>query len=563
MKKRVLSLVLTLALCLSLCPVSVSAANSDFIIKDVYAKGKCFTNVLTAYNGPGGNVIIPEGVQYVGLGIGFDSDGEGGSVFAGREDITSVSIPKSAYAIGGNAFTGCTGLTSLTLPDGVTQITNGAFAGCTGLTSLTIPGNVRKIGTGAFAGCTGLTSLTLCDGVGTIGGEAFQGCTGLTSVSFPGTATIESLAFRDCINLSNITIPTTVCILGNPFDGTAWREKQGDWLILNNTLLEYTGENLDIVIPDNVTTLGSYWCHGDWDEIRSITIPNSVTKIGDHAFGVGFSSPPWGSINTIELPNSITDIGNSAFAYSDLANLTIPNSVTTIGNGAFMSCQYLTSITIPSSVTTIGSLAFKDSPHVTIHGSAGSYAESYAKENNIPFVSDLTPISTVGGFSDVQEGDYFAKPVLWAVEKEITAGTTASTFSPNKVCSKAEILTFLWRSQGEPEPTIDPPYSGLSPNDYYYKAVLWACETGIVTSGDFGRPCSRSFAVTYLWKLAGSPSTTPSSFTDVPKDAEYAQAVSWAVKQGITQGTSATTFSPDATCTRGQIMTFLYRAFAD
>ncbi len=557
MKKRILSLVFTLALCLSLFPIGTSAASSDFTIKDVYVEGKHFTNVLTAYNGPGGNVIIPEGVQYVGLGIGFDSAGEGGSVFEGRKDIISVSIPKSAYAIGGNAFADCTGLTNLTIPDGVTQIANKAFAGCSGLTSLTIPGSVRTIGTGAFAGCTGLTSLTLCDGVGTIGGEAFQGCTGLTNVSFPGTATIESLAFRGCTNLSNITVPATVRISGNPFDGTAWWEKQGDWLILNGTLLAYQGNNANIVIPNNVTCIGGGWYQGLGEDVSSITIPHNVTTINDNAF--------WhiNGITSITIPDSVTYIGDRAFADTGLITVKIPDSVTSIGYAAFDECSDLTGIIIPSSVSTIERGAFDRCPKLTIHGSTGSYAEAYAKEYSIPFVSDLAPVSTVGGFIDVQEGAYFAEPVLWAVNEKITAGTAVNTFSPNKVCTKAEILTFLWRSQGEPEPTIDPPYSGLSPNDYYYKAALWACETGLVTSGDFGRPCSRSFAVMYLWKLAGSPSAIPSNFTDAPKDAEYAQAVAWAVEQGITQGTSATTFSPDTTCTRGQIVTFLYRAFAE
>lgn len=562
MKKRVLSLAFALVLCLGLFPSTASAADSDFVIKDIYRENVgIYTNVLVAYNGPGGAVTIPKGVQYVGLGVGFESSGEGGYVFAGREDITSVTIPEGAIAIGGGAFAGCTGLTSVTIPNSMQNILTDAFSGCSSLTSIMIPGSVQRIGVRAFAGCTGLTDLTLCEGIRTIRGEAFKGCTSLTSVSFPSSATIQALAFQDCTNLIDVKIPAAVNISGNPFDGTAWREHQGDWLIINGTLLEYVGNELNVVIPDGVTTLGSYWFGGDWDEVKSLSIPNSVTKIGGSAFNGGFSGP-WGYIHTVNIPNSVTEIGTSAFAYSYLSSLTIPDSVTAIGIGAFSNCQYLSSITIPSSVTSIGIRAFDNSPNVTIHGSAGSYAENYAKENNIPFVADLTPVSTVGGFCDVQEGDYYAQPILWAVENGITTGTSETTFSPNEVCTKAQILTFLWRSQGSPEPTIGAPYSGLSPSDYYYKAALWACETGVVNSGDFGRECTRSFAVMYLWKLAGSPSAAPSAFTDVPSDAEYAQAVAWAVSQGITTGAGATTFSPDATCTRGQIMTFLYRAFA-
>ena len=173
-------------------------------------------------------------------------------------------------------------------------------------------------------------------------------------------------------------------------------------------------------------------------------------------------------------------------------------------------------------------------------------------------------VPTVGGFSDVKTGDYFAEPVLWAVEKGITAGTSATTFSPNTDCSVAQILTFLWRANGSPKPTTANPFSDVKSGDYYADAAAWAYEKGMVSGTTFGgnTPCTRSMAVTYMWKAAGSPSAEAASFTDVPANADYAQAVAWAVEQGVTAGTSATTFSPDSICTCGQIVTFLYRGLA-
>lgn len=167
-------------------------------------------------------------------------------------------------------------------------------------------------------------------------------------------------------------------------------------------------------------------------------------------------------------------------------------------------------------------------------------------------------------FSDVKSGDYFAEPVNWAVENEITNGTSATTFSPNETCSTAHILTFLWRSQGEPEPRGTASFTNLNSGEYYSKAALWAKENGLVTGNTFGAnaPCTRAMVVTYLWKLAGSPPAGNGGFSDVPIGSDYAQAVAWAVGQGITNGTSNTTFSPKDTCTRGQIVTFLYRAYA-
>ena len=168
-------------------------------------------------------------------------------------------------------------------------------------------------------------------------------------------------------------------------------------------------------------------------------------------------------------------------------------------------------------------------------------------------------------FTDVPADAYFANPVKWAVEKKITAGTTPTTFSPEVTCSHAHILTFLWNAAGCPEPTVSNPFTNISANDYYYKAALWAYENGMLSGNTFdgNLPCTRSETVTYMWQAAGKPSVTKeTTFTDVAGDAAYVQAVAWAVDAKVTAGTSATTFSPDATCTRGQIVTFLYNAFA-
>ena len=170
-------------------------------------------------------------------------------------------------------------------------------------------------------------------------------------------------------------------------------------------------------------------------------------------------------------------------------------------------------------------------------------------------------VPTVGGFTDVKKTDWFAEPVLWAVEKNITAGTSDTTFSPNADCTTAQILSFLWRANGSPKPTMVNPFSDVKSGDWYADAAAWAYEKGLVSGTAFGGDtlCTRSMAVTYMWKAAGSPSARAASFTDVSAGAEYADAVAWAVEQGVTAGTSATTFSPDSVCTRGQIVSFLYR----
>ena len=167
-------------------------------------------------------------------------------------------------------------------------------------------------------------------------------------------------------------------------------------------------------------------------------------------------------------------------------------------------------------------------------------------------------------FTDVSADAYYAEPVSWAVDKAITAGTSATTFSPDNTCTRAQILTFLWRAVGSPISVKENPFTDVRKSDYYYDAAIWAHAMGIISGTTFGgdAPCTREDTVVYLWKNAGSPSVSSeeTSFTDVKPGTMCETAVKWALEKGVTSGTSATTFSPEATCTRGQIATFLYRA---
>lgn len=169
-------------------------------------------------------------------------------------------------------------------------------------------------------------------------------------------------------------------------------------------------------------------------------------------------------------------------------------------------------------------------------------------------------------FSDVSTKAYYSNAVQWALMNDITSGTSATTFGPNLSCTRAQMVTFLWRAAGEPMPqSTNNPFRDVSPDAYYYNAVLWAVEQNITsgTSATAFSPnasCTRSQAVTFLYRCADTPTIYPiSSFSDVPNNAYYADAIKWAVANGITSGTSATTFSPSGDCTRAQIVTFLYR----
>lgn len=174
---------------------------------------------------------------------------------------------------------------------------------------------------------------------------------------------------------------------------------------------------------------------------------------------------------------------------------------------------------------------------------------------------------STSSFTDVDSSAYYYDAVQWAVANGITAGTSITSFSPDMTCTRAQVVTFLWRANGSPAPASSlNPFTDIAAGSYYNQAVLWAVEKGITngtSATTFGpdASCTRAQVATFLWRAQGSPATlTSATFTDVPASEYYASAVAWASSTGITAGTSASTFSPNDICTRGQIVTFLFRA---
>ena len=181
----------------------------------------------------------------------------------------------------------------------------------------------------------------------------------------------------------------------------------------------------------------------------------------------------------------------------------------------------------------------------------------------------LAAITGTNPFSDVPGGAYYNAAVRWAVKNGIASGTDAKHFSPDAACTRGQAVTFLWRAAGCPAPALaENPFADVKPTDYCYDAVLWAVQTGVAkgTSASTFSPdaaCTRGQIVTFLYRAAGSPSGYANSgYVDVPETSYCAAPVAWAVALRVTSGTSAITFSPDALCTRAQIVTFLYRANA-
>ena len=195
------------------------------------------------------------------------------------------------------------------------------------------------------------------------------------------------------------------------------------------------------------------------------------------------------------------------------------------------------------------------------------YSDQVKKQSEEYEAKKRGELPETGTFTDVDENDYFFDAVEWAAENGITGGVSAERFGAALDCSRAQTMTFLWRAMGEPEPgSYDPALTDVKRGSYYYDAVLWAMQEGVTTGAGKGlfapdATVTRGQFVTFLYRLSGEKSDAVHPFTDVPAGSYYGPAIAWAYSKGITTGTSKTAFSPDSPCTRAQIITFLYRYF--
>lgn len=220
----------------------------------------------------------------------------------------------------------------------------------------------------------------------------------------------------------------------------------------------------------------------------------------------------------------------------------------------------------PNNGYQVGSVTVKDAngSAVTVKDLGNNKYSFTMPDGKVTVSVAFTPVNP---FIDVAQDAYYYDAVLWAVGNGITNGIGNGKFGPNDPCTRGQIVTFLWRAMGSPEVAITTTFDDVVPGSYYEMAVAWAVANGITNGTGNGKfspndPCTRAQAVTFLHRAEKTPAASGSSFNDVADSAYYASAVSWAVANGITNGTGNGRFSPDDTCTRGQIVTFLYRDMA-
>ena len=347
-------------------PIDYSVRVGDF---------KFLDGALVGYVGSSSNVILPKNFQGKKYAIGERAFKDskivsvtipegvtdiGSSAFWGCTKLASITIPESVTSIGDRAFSGCSSLSSITIPQGVMSFGSSVFSGCSSLISIAIPENVMSFGSSVFSGCSSLTSINIPKSVTSIGDRAFSGCSSLSSINIPESVTsIGENAFFGCANLTSAKCPAR---FRNHFPKVDFSVRVGDFKFLNDTLVGYLGSSNNVVLPQDFQ--GEKYAIGDNafknSAITSITIPQGVTSIGNHAFS------DCKNLISINIPKSVTSIGDYAFfGCAKLSSATIPEGVANIGIGAFCLCSKLTSITIPESVTSIGDRAFRDCSYLT------------------------------------------------------------------------------------------------------------------------------------------------------------------------------------------------------
>lgn len=563
----------------------------------------------------------------------------GGVLFSADKELlrcpvgkaADCTVPSGTVAIAGGAFKDCSKLESLVIPDSVISIGKSAFENCAALKRITLPKSIAKLEASCFSGCAALAEIALPDSVKALGEKVFSGCAALKSVRIPAEVTvIPTEAFFGCSSLESITIPKSVSHINErAFDGCTALKKvdylgsDTDWSrvtketsnnVLDNaeksfTRTDHEHKYTDTVIPPTCTERGCtvHLCAcGDKRE-DSYTPPLGHSYKGGICVRCGILDPNKDTqhkhdfIPIVTKPTCLTE-GFTTYTCS-CGECYTKDYVSAVGhktqlqNAKAAGC--LTGGYTGDEVCTVCGKVFKQgsvifalghdpqparvkAPTCTESGYTGDLicmrcgdmtqtgktvaATGHKFFGGVCSVCGTKGAEAVPEFDDVKPGAFYFDAVQWAVKNGITNGTGKNTFSPNDVCSRYQIVMFLWRAAGQPEAKAAVSFADVKPGDIFYEAVQWAVERGITkgtssTSFSPYAPCTRGQIVTFLYRSAGSPKVSGAcNFSDIPADSFCHDAVIWASSEGITNGTSAGRFSPNEGCTRAQVVTFLYRA---
>ena len=660
MKKRMLSLLLALVMVLVLVPTVALAEDASLA---GFCGGDANTEKFGTITGKTwvyGNLTTFSTDIYKNVSWRLDENG------TDTYTLTLSGSGKMADYLAGsvrpwNSY--ASKITKLIVEDGVSSVGSRTCYNFKVLTDISLADTVTDIGEFSFSGCSALVSVDLSN-VTSIRANALRDDRALSDIRLSrDLKVIDYQAFRDSgADNSSISIPASVTEIGfGAFDGAKFTnvlnlpnvKKVGAFAFSNSKFAAVVLTNAELeIVSGKVDTSGNeyddsvfsgneavfytsvpsvmdkLYCDDRKNNIGIIACTNGgsfASDAGFHGFTLAvpqkdgcvfagwFSDPDLTKTEGLSEENGTytgtptTDIHADGRRYYAKWE---PSADSILGktDGEQMAVDFGTVFygdTPSATVTFTGSNALKeiksyggffeakiDGMNVVITPKAdlqpGTYTDTlyvHTENGAVHFISVTLTVTeksadsdlpfwlpaAIGSnpFSDVAGGAYYNEAVRWAVKNGVASGTDAKHFSPDAACTRGQAVTFLWRAAGCPAPTLaENPFTDVKPSDYCYDAVLWAVQTGVAkgTSASTFSPdaaCTRGQIVTFLYRAAGSPSGYANSgYTDVPETSYCAAPVAWAVALRVTSGTSAITFSPDALCTRAQIVTFLYRANA-
>ena len=564
-------------------------------------------------------VNIPEGVTHIGQDAFYECEG-----------MLKLTLPTTLRTISSGAFAACVRLTEITIPEGVETVEQQAFMSCTALTAIHLPATLKNLGSqypgDAFErsdvlGCNHLTTVTITEGnlwfsaydglLYSADGKTLLFCPrGLTSTAVKeGTERIGDYAFFYCRALESLTLPTSIRHIGSNSISVCEQLRTlhlPEGLVsIGDAAFASSAALTEVNIPSTVETIGNHAFLGT--ALEALVLPTGVKSIGAEALAY---NP---KLNSVTIRSGLADIGadlcknspnvtiwtDSAaapiYAYAQANGITVrllnsgSGSSSSGSSGSSGSAVSISAVKNGSVTVSPRSASKGDTVTITVKPDNGYQLDDLTVTDQSGNELKLTDLgngkytfimpngrvkinavfaqeNAASMFSDVTAGAYYYEAVRWAQEKEITGGIGNGLFGPDNSCTRAQIVTFLWRAAGSPEPKNTGSFSDVSAGSYYAKAVAWAVENGITTGTGSGKfspnaACTRAQSVTFLFRSIGKSVDSKTTFSDVPADNYYADAVAWAVENGVTNGIGGGLFGPDNICTRAQIVTFLYRVY--
>ena len=504
------------------------------------------------------------GINQVEIGTGIKNIGD--CAFKDLNKLRSVNILSELQKIGSGAFENCTALTTLEGVEGVQIIGGSAFKNCSALAEIGVPDSCVNVGSYAFSG-TAVKSIHVPAGTHNLGEGVFSDCQALTYAELPsGLATLKANSFAGCTSLSAASFyddgssgGVETLIEGDAFRGCT-----------SLSALNVYSRAESLRIEQNALR--------GCVNIKSVSLDCRSLHLENNAF------PSGASINYVWISGEYGSVADKAFAGVS-ASIVYPKNGTE-WNGKVGS-NYGGALTwegydnhVHSYTAAVTAPTCSERGYTTYTCSdpecSDSFKSSYVDMLGHHFANGVcTRCGRGNPFSDIKaEGAHkpYTDAILWAAGEEITTGYSDGSFRPDAPCTRAQVVTFLWRAAGSPEPeSAANPFADVKDEGDlkpYYKAILWAVEKGVtagVTKTEFApnSACTRAQFVTFLWRYMDKPANSGiNPFGDVTEN-NYYQAILWAYESGVTTGYADGTFRPNTTCTRAQVVTFLYRAAAE